>query len=108
MAPLPLHHIYELFKQSQKSIGVTNGFEGKDGSEPYRNTCTNLGNQIVSFACVRKKSIRTLEKLVRGLSVEEVDEYYQYTVKLRKAFNGYLNIKKLRKLWGNPYTTLTE
>jgi|JI61114C2RNA_FD_contig_21_11752979_length_698_multi_5_in_0_out_0_1 hypothetical protein len=83
------------------------GAEGCDASQPYRNTCTNLGNQIVNFACVRKKSIRTLERLVAGVSVEEVDNYYKFTVRLRKAFNGYLNMKKLQKLWTKQTSSLS-
>jgi hypothetical protein len=67
-----------------------------------------LGNQVITFASISKKSRSTLERLCPSLTDDEITRYYQYATQLRKTINGYINLGKLKKLWGTkPEQSLT-
>lgn len=66
---------------------------------PFRNTLTNLGNQIISFANSQSRSREALVKLFPTLSSYDIDEYYLYATKVRKFVTGYINLKKLQTVW---------
>ena len=59
---------------------------------PYRNTCTNLGNQVLGFVSARKKSCEVLLQLFPELDEAEIISYYQYARGIRRTINGYMNI----------------
>lgn len=42
------------------------------------------------------------------MTADEVEEYYVFTVRMRKCFNGYLNMKKLQRIWGWQSATAKE
>lgn len=66
---------------------------------PYRNTCTNLGNQVLGFVSAEKKSCGLLLRLFPELDEVGITRYYEYARKIRRTINGYMNFEKMSRVW---------
>ena len=66
---------------------------------PKRNIITNIGNQLITFVSSRRKSLKTLKRLFPALSSEEIDNYYDFAVRVKQESEYYLNLDKIRKVW---------
>lgn len=60
---------------------------------------TNIGNQILTFLYIEKKSGPTLLRMFPDISNEDLSKYYHFTKKLKECTYGYFNKSKLEKLW---------
>jgi hypothetical protein len=67
--------------------------------KPDRNTITNIGRLVLTFAGIRKRSGDVVARLFPVLSEVEVRDYYCFASQLKESTQSYLNLEKFTALW---------
>ena len=69
-----------------------------------RNVITNIGNQLLTFLCMRRRSQMILSRIAPELKEEDqLAQYYSFTRMLKKSMHSYVSFGKLEDIWRTDF-----
>lgn len=69
--------------------------------EAERRARTNVGNILLTYLYIKKRSGYDVERLFPDITRDEKENYYRFMVQMKRNCSGYLNEYRLSLLW-NP------
>ncbi len=66
---------------------------------PERKALSNIGNQILTFASSKKKSLAVLKSAFPDLSPSQINRFYDFAKEVKLTNYGYFSQQKLISLW---------
>ena len=92
-------------EQQQTKIdksGPPNRHQDAEEIRLERNALTNIGNQLLSFLNMRRKSRLLLHRMFPEVDFEKIEQFYKLAKKIKRSMRGYISYRKLTDLWHNP------
>lgn len=97
----PAKLVKKVKKTKPKTIRLQMSEQERRRLEVERRARTNVGNLLLTYLYLRRRSSVDLERLFPEITQEEKDSYYRFIVQLKRNSSGYLNDYRLSLLW-NP------
>lgn len=71
----------------------------KAGKKLERNSLTNVGNQTLIYAYMRRRCGELIQKYFPNLTEDELRSYFSFAKRVKASMLNYISLDKLRDAW---------